>query len=121
MLCSGFHLAWRGCHMVVPRDSNDNNQKELFHFRSAANNKLRFPDTHSSFMWSAAAVLLMLFTALATPTRAQLAVTTAAIGGTVEDSTGAVIPNAAVKLTSNERGVARTTTTNAAGRYTFSL
>ncbi|MGC2162210.1 MAG: carboxypeptidase regulatory-like domain-containing protein [Silvibacterium sp.] len=58
--------------------------------------------------------------ALALPAGAQLSITTAALSGTVEDSSGAVMPNAAITLTSGERGIVRTTTTNGAGRYTFS-
>lgn len=63
---------------------------------------------------------LTLMLALALPAFAQLAVTTAALGGTVEDSSGAVLPHATVTLASSERGILRTATTNAVGRYTFS-
>jgi hypothetical protein len=67
------------------------------------------------------AVFLALLLALALPATAQLTtVTTAVLSGTVEDPSGAVIPNAKVTLTSQERGIARTTTTNAVGHYSFS-
>ncbi|WP_158749755.1 TonB-dependent receptor [Acidobacterium sp. S8] len=51
--------------------------------------------------------------------KAQLAVTTATLSGTVTDSTGAVVPGANVKLTSNEKGVVRTYSTDASGAYSF--
>src|SRR5882724_3534686 len=46
---------------------------------------------------------------------------TAALGGTIQDSTGAVIPRAAVKLTSHEQGTVRTAESNASGTYSFSF
>ena len=52
--------------------------------------------------------------------RAQLSVTTANLSGTVTDSSGAVVPNAAVTLKSSERGIALTAVTDGTGRYTFS-
>lgn len=52
--------------------------------------------------------------------RAQLSVTTANLSGTVTDSSGAVVPNAAVTLKSSERGIALTAVTDETGRYTFS-
>jgi hypothetical protein len=107
--------------MVVPSDSNDSKQKKSRHSHKVAkNNNVRFSSIRSLFVWGAAPFLLVLLMSLAPPAKAQLAVTTAAIGGTVEDPTGAVIPSVAVTLVSAERGISRTTTTNAAGRYTFS-
>jgi hypothetical protein len=50
---------------------------------------------------------------------AQLAVTTATLSGSVTDATGAVVPQASVKLGSALNGVSRNYTTDAAGRYTF--
>src|SRR5665213_2284843 len=44
-------------------------------------------------------------------------ITKGTISGTVKDASGAVVPGATVKLTSPYGG--RTTTTNAAGVYTF--
>jgi hypothetical protein len=43
----------------------------------------------------------------------------ASLGGTISDSSGAVIPNAAVTATGIETGVATKTTSNATGSYTF--
>jgi hypothetical protein len=55
------------------------------------------------------------------PTRlhAQLAVTTATLSGSVTDPSGAVVPQAVVKLTSTLNGVNRTYTTDAVGQYIF--
>jgi hypothetical protein len=50
---------------------------------------------------------------------AQLAVTTATLSGTVSDSTGAVVPNASLTLTSTEKGVRRSYTSDANGHYSF--
>jgi Carboxypeptidase regulatory-like domain len=44
-----------------------------------------------------------------------------AIGGTIQDSSGAVLAGAAVKLTSHEQGTVRTAVTNPAGVYEFSF
>lgn len=67
-----------------------------------------------------AGFMLVLLMLLPQGARAQLAITTATLSGTVTDSSGAVIPNAIVTLNSRERGIARTTATSATGRYTFS-
>ena len=45
----------------------------------------------------------------------------ASISGTVQDTSGAVLPNATVKLTSHEQGTVRTIQTNGAGVYQFSF
>jgi hypothetical protein len=50
---------------------------------------------------------------------AQLAVTTATLNGNVTDPSGAVVPQATVKLDSGQTGVSRTYVTDAAGRYSF--
>src|SRR3984885_14664654 len=42
------------------------------------------------------------------------------INGTVQDPTGAVVPNAQVTLLNTDQGITLTTTTNGAGEYTFS-
>ena len=50
---------------------------------------------------------------------AQLATTTATLSGNVTDPTGAVIPQATVRIGSVQNGISRIFTTDAAGRYTF--
>jgi hypothetical protein len=68
--------------------------------------------------WGAIVVLLLFG---GTPgARAQLAVTTATLTGTVTDPTGSVVPDAKVTLSSPERGITRTFTTGAQGNYSFS-
>lgn len=63
----------------------------------------------------AARILLASFVLFfASSARAQ---DTASITGTVTDSSGAVIPGAGVKVTSPERGLDRSTTTNSEGEY----
>src|ERR1700722_8660825 len=42
------------------------------------------------------------------------------INGTVQDPTGAVVPNAQVTLLNTDQGITLSTTTNGAGEYTFS-
>src|SRR5258708_3351578 len=64
---------------------------------------------------------LATFALLALSTPFALAQNTAALGGTVQDSTGAVIPRAAVKLTSHEQGTVRTGESNQTGLYSFSF
>src|SRR6476646_1458087 len=44
---------------------------------------------------------------------------TAEIGGTVRDESGAVIPGAEIKVTQTATGASRTTTSNEDGRYIF--
>jgi hypothetical protein len=70
--------------------------------------------------WSAIVVLLFLGGYSTHGAHAQLAVTTATLTGTVTDSTGSVVPQATVTLTSPERGITRTFTTGAQGNYSFS-
>ena len=50
---------------------------------------------------------------------AQLAVTTATLSGTVTDPSGAVVPQATIRLTSPPKGIALGFTADAEGRYTF--
>jgi hypothetical protein len=64
--------------------------------------------------------IVLLFTIACVLLNAQTA-GTGALTGTITDSSGAVIPNVQVVLTSSETGQARTANTNAAGVYYFSL
>ncbi len=50
---------------------------------------------------------------------AQLAVTTATLSGSVVDNSGAIVPQATVKLASVQNGITRTVTSNARGNYSF--
>ncbi|MHB8734691.1 MAG: TonB-dependent receptor [Terriglobales bacterium] len=59
--------------------------------------------------------------ALAVPVWGQVAATTGSMEGTITDASGAVIPNAAVALQSDETGVVRTSTTDATGRFSLPL
>jgi hypothetical protein len=67
---------------------------------------------------SKAAVCLCAFLFLAAPTFAQSAAGGASISGVVKDQTGAVVPNAKVVISSEGRGVVRTTSTNDSGSFT---
>jgi hypothetical protein len=57
--------------------------------------------------------------ALFLPLGVAFAQTSGSITGEVKDQSGAVAPNAAVTVTNSETNVARSTTTNAAGIYSF--
>ena len=59
--------------------------------------------------------MLILFSSLLAPAFGQDI--NATLRGTVHDSSGAVIAGAAVKITSNERGISRSIATNGAGDY----
>src|ERR1700682_2898583 len=65
----------------------------------------------SIFLTALCAVLI------STTAFAQSDVSTASVRGTVSDESGALIGNAEVKVTSAERGVERTVTTDASGVY----
>jgi hypothetical protein len=54
------------------------------------------------------------------PSKMEAQVTTASLSGTVTDPSGAVIPRAAVVLTSTKTGATRTTVTNKSGDFSFS-
>ena len=55
--------------------------------------------------------------AVGTPAHAQLS--SAQINGTVRDSTGGIVPEAAIKLQNTETGAERATVSNTAGNYAF--
>ncbi len=74
----------------------------------------------SPWYWGGIAILLAFLASLPLPATAQLATTTATLSGVVTDSSGALVPQASVTLTSPETGITRTFTSDAAGRYTFS-
>jgi hypothetical protein len=62
---------------------------------------------------------LLLACALLTPTEAYAQQSSAAINGTIKDSTGAVVEGATITLISNETAVARGGVSNSAGNYVF--
>ena len=64
-------------------------------------------------------VVLALLAGFVPGVQAQLAVTTATLSGSVTDSSGAVVPQATVDLTSTQNGIARHFVTDGAGHYLF--
>jgi len=74
----------------------------------------------SLWNWGGIAILLALI-ALSTPwINAQIATTTATLSGLVTDPSGAALTKVALTLTSSEKGITRTVTTDEGGRYSFS-
>jgi hypothetical protein len=63
-------------------------------------------------------LLAVTLAAVAVPAFAQPA-QTGTISGEVQDSSGAILPGATVTITSQDRGFARETVTDANGRYVF--
>lgn len=63
---------------------------------------------------------LMILTAGASPTFAQQTVTSATLGGRVEDANGATLPGVSVTATNVETNQSRTSTSDGEGRYRFS-
>ena len=64
-------------------------------------------------------MLLALLVSSAPWINAQIATTTATLSGVVTDPSGAVLPKATLILTSSEKGITRTFTTDNGGRYSF--
>jgi hypothetical protein len=62
----------------------------------------------------------MILTAGALPALAQQTVTSATLGGRVEDTNGAALPGVVVTATNKETGQSKTSTTDGEGRYRFS-
>jgi len=69
--------------------------------------------------WSGIAILLTLLVSNPPWSHAQIATTTATLSGVVSDPSGAVLPKATLTLTSSEKGITRTGTTDGGGRYSF--
>ena len=69
--------------------------------------------------WGGLAILLSLLVSSAPWINAQIATTTATLSGVVTDPQGAVLPKATLTLTSSEKGITRTFTTDDGGRYSF--
>ena len=69
--------------------------------------------------WSGFAVLLALLVSNPPWAHAQIATTTATLSGVVSDPSGALLPKATLTLTSAEKGITRTSTTDGGGRYSF--
>ncbi len=77
--------------------------------------------SNQQFLWHSRRVAILV-AVLATSTPwilAQIATTNATISGTVADPTGAVVPNADVKLVSPETAISRRFVADSRGRYTF--
>src|SRR5579864_6896729 len=74
-----------------------------------------------SFKKLAISLLALLVFALATVPLMAQSVVSGDITGTVTDSSGAIVPKAAVTVKSAETGASQSTTTNASGWYHFSL
>ena len=62
-----------------------------------------------------------LFTLLVFAAPAAFGQNSASLGGTIQDSTGAVVPKATVRLTSHEQGTVRSAESNQTGLYSFSF
>src|SRR5579872_3285127 len=71
----------------------------------------------TSHKWRAAAFLAITF--LSTLVSAQMAGNSGSINGIVVDPTGAVIPNATAEIRNPVSGLDRTTTSDSAGRFSF--
>lgn len=72
-------------------------------------------------LWPRLVVRLFAFAAaLALPALSGAQTVTGSLVGTIQDSTGAVVPGATVVATETGRGTPRETTSNAQGRYTLS-
>ncbi len=69
---------------------------------------------------AAGTVALALLCALFVQTRAYAQVDEGSITGTVQDTSGAVVPNALVELLNTDQGISVETKSNATGGYTFS-
>lgn len=67
----------------------------------------------------AAVVAMTTILVLGMPRQASGQVLYGSLVGTVEDQTGAVVPGAAVSITSSETGLSRETATDSSGRYVF--
>jgi len=75
----------------------------------------------SRFYTAPLSIQLLLALVLATSAAFAQSIISGEITGVVTDSSGAVLPNASVTLTSKETGVTQQTTTNAAGGFRFPL
>ena len=64
-------------------------------------------------------LLILFVVALASPLRAQNAVSTGTLSGTVRDPSGANVPRATVTILSQSTGIKQSSTTNDSGIYTF--
>src|SRR5579885_2305043 len=63
--------------------------------------------------WNCLGVIFLLFSTVSLFAQG----TTGTISGTVKDQTGAVLPGASIQVKNQETGLARTVTTDSAGRY----
>jgi len=69
--------------------------------------------------WGGFAILLAILLSNTPWSNAQIATTTATLSGVVADPAGAVLPRTTLTLTSSEKGISRTITSDGGGRYSF--
>ena len=74
----------------------------------------------AKFALQAAALLLLSLSPLALHTSMAQSATTGAIGGTISDANGALLPNTVVTAVATDTGVTRTTKSNGSGEYRIS-
>ena len=73
----------------------------------------------SSRSWRFVAIALISPFLVSTITFAQSGGSSGSVSGTVQDSTGAVVPNATVEIRNPVSGYDRSTSTDASGKFSF--
>ena len=73
----------------------------------------------TSYQWRFVAISVISFSLITTLSVAQSAGNSGSINGTVEDPTGAVVPNATVEIRNPVSGYERSVTTDTSGKFSF--